>query len=137
MKTFPVDPYGFKVHFTTKRKEMLKVYSDIFGEPCDVDSAGMEWRNGKDIYIGVFDDGPECIDTLMHEIAHAVLDLLVFIQYDPSSQQEPCAYLFGYLSKNLMFAHPKFKEAMNEPVGTRAGNGGRRAAAGDGSNPSQ
>jgi hypothetical protein len=132
MKTFPIAPYNFRLHFTTSKKEMQKAYNDLYKDTLDLDCVGISWRNGYDCYIGVFDTGPSCIDTLGHEVAHCVIGMSRFIGYNPGGEEEPFAFLTGYITKLLMFAHPKFKEAMNEPVGIRAGNGGRRAPKGDG-----
>lgn len=138
MKTFLIAPYNFRLHFSVSKKEMRKVMAGLYdpdGDTCG--GAGVTWCNGYDIYIGVFDTGPECLDTLAHEISHATIGMCRYIGYNPGSEEEPFAFLVGYITKTLLFAHPKFKEAMNEPVGIRAGNGGRRAPKGDGPHQQQ
>jgi len=139
MKKFTIEPYGFTLHFIVTRKEMVKVYGEVTGNTdwTADDCAGCAWQDGNDFYIGVFDDGVSCLDTLAHECQHLMLDICVYINYDPSKQQEPMAFLAGWLHHTLLFAHPKFKEAMNESVGTRSRNGGRRAPKSDGPHPQQ
>ncbi|WYW03609.1 hypothetical protein Luutsna3_00028 [Pseudomonas phage vB_PpuP-Luutsna-3] len=114
MRTFEVAPYGFRLHFCTVKKQAVAAYKEQTGKGFDADVAGCAWQNGLDFYLCVFDKGPACIDTLAHEIGHTLIDMCGHIGYNPSGEQEPYCYLSGWMTKTLMFAHPKFKEALNE-----------------------
>jgi len=113
MKTFPIDLYGINIHFIVNKRDAAKVYKAVSGRTLDTDAAGQMWKYENGFYVCVYDDGPDCIDTLAHEISHCVIRICKYIGYNPGDEDEPFAFLTGYITKTLMFAHPKFKEALN------------------------
>ena len=88
-------PYGVKICFTSDRREWARRHGSKVEDYED--SLGLcAWVGDNKIAVGVFDDS---LYTLVHEVTHAVLNVLESVGIDPISNKGECmAYLMDYLT---------------------------------------
>lgn len=71
-----VHPYNYNLFFTCSKKRFYRERTRITGSQDKPDVIGMFSYDSGNAVIGVFDNDKA---TLVHELAHAVIDIMVYV----------------------------------------------------------
>jgi hypothetical protein len=111
VSSFTVHPYSAILYFTTSRKAFDKVRKKYVKGKCHIqNSAGVcgGYKDNTIILVGVFDG---TINTLTHEVGHAVIKILGSrgVPIDDNNSEAFC-YLLGHLVGSLEPLNNKDKD---------------------------
>lgn len=103
-----LDVFRTIVWVTDSREEFNKKYKRLTGKDAPKDPAGLMYdHDDGNMYIGIFKECTGTLNTSVHEITHCVLHILERIGVGNCyNEQEPMAYLMGYLTEKIFKKFP-------------------------------